>query len=430
MAQNNTLIRPLNNIEQAFTISNEAIPLVVVCTLHLASGPSVEALKMALQKLQSRHPLLQAGVFNVKGQLYFQKLQPVPPVELTVVTRKDANTWKTTSEHALNARFDKAGPLLKCWYLPDDENSNCELIICLHHSIIDGISARLILHEILSLSGGVALPAPLGVYEGSKFPDIYRKWGLIKRLFPIMGRQMMEEWRYKKQGMVSSIPESSENGTLHFKLTPELSRKLILKIGREGQSLNSVLLATITKVILRHKYPERQKGLTRVISFVDLRQSVIPPMSDQALGCYVSMLRFSIPTHSEQSVFQMAGNIRNSIFKAARRGEVFVMAQISKYLIRMIFKLKNVRLGVSALSFIGKLDLEKQYGSIQLKNVTAFITNNRFGADFSAFGKILFGSIGLDFTYLKEEFSGEQAEKIVSEIKEVLIKIANEFEGK
>ena len=72
---------------------------------------------------------------------------------------------------------------------------------------------------------------------------------------------MREEWRYKKQGMVSSIPEGSENGTLHFKLTPELSRKLIVKIGREGQSLNSVLLATITKVILKHKYPEEMGGV-------------------------------------------------------------------------------------------------------------------------------------------------------------------------
>jgi hypothetical protein len=91
----------------------------------------------------------------------------------------------------------------------------------------------------------------------------------------------------------------------------------------------------------------------------------------------------------------------------------------------MVLKLRNMRLGVTALSFIGKLDLEPKYGSIQLHNVNAFISNNPLGPEFSAFGKILFGSIGLDFNYLTAEMDALQAEGILQKTKESLENIAN-----
>jgi NRPS condensation-like uncharacterized protein len=418
-------VRILSEIEQAFTFSNESFPLSVVCALHLTSGPDSQSLKVALQQLQSRHILLRSGILKKKGVFYFQSLNSSSPIELSLISRTDEDTWRGVTEDALNTTFDLAGPLMRCWYLPSLEKAECELIVCFHHAIIDGISSRLLLHELLSLAGGLSLPESSEYRVISKFPPSYQKWNLVKRLVGFLGRQIKEEWRYKSNGVTSPIPRNSTNAILNFKLSPEVSRKLSVRIGREGLSLNSVLLAAIVQKVYHHRHFDKGNRLVRVISFADLRSSMLPPVPEQELGCNISMLRFSIPISAHQSVLPLATNIRKAIFKASRQGDVFMMSKMSKYVIKMVLKLKNMRLGVAALSFIGKLDLESHYGSIQLHNVNAFISNNPLGPEFSAFGKILFGSISIDFNYLIAEMEAQQAEKILKEIKENLEEIAN-----
>jgi NRPS condensation-like uncharacterized protein len=418
-------IRILSEIEEAFTFSNEAFPLSVVCALHLTSGPDNQALKLALHQLQSRHLLLRSGILKKNGNFYFQPLNPISQIELTLISRSGKDTWRGVVEGALNTTFEIEGPLMKCWYLPSFEKAECELIVCFHHAIIDGTSSRLLLHELLSLAGGLLLPESSKTHVISKFPPAYQKWNLVRRLVSFLGRQMKEEWIYKRKGVTAPIPPDSKNAILCLRLSPEVSRKLSVRIGREGLSLNSVLLAIIAQKVYHHRHLDKGNSLVRVISFADLRGSMKPPVSDQELGCNISMLRFSIPISPNQSIFPIATKIRKAIFKASRQGDVFMMSKMSKYVIKMVLKLRNMRLGVAALSFIGKLDLESQYGSIQLHNVNAFISNNPLGPEFSAFGKILFGSIGIDFNYLPAEMDAQQAEKILKEIKENLEEIAN-----
>lgn len=418
-------VRILSEIEHAFTLSNESFPMSVVCALHLTLGPDSQSLKNALRELQSRHILLRSGIFKNKGAYYFQPLNPSPSLEFNLICRTDEDTWRGITEDALNTTFNQEGLLMKCWYLPSLENAKCELIVCFHHAIIDGISSRLLLHELLSLAGGLSLPETSESRVISMFPPSYQKWNLVKRLVGFLGRQMKEEWSYKRKGVTAPIPHNSSNAIISFRLSPEVSRKLSVRIGREGLSLNSVLLAIIVQKVYRHRHFEKGNRLVRVITFADLRSSMLPPVSEQELGCNISMLRFSIPISPNQSIFPLATNIRKAIFKASRQGDLFMMSKMSKYVIKMVLKLRNMRLGVAALSFIGKLDLESQYGSIRLHNVNAFISNNPLGPEFSAFGKILFGSIGIDFNYLIDEMDTQQAEKIMKEIKENLEEIAN-----
>jgi NRPS condensation-like uncharacterized protein len=292
-------IRDLSEIEQAFTFSNESFPLTVVCALHLTSGPDSRSLKAALRLLQSRHLLLRAEIVKRKGAFYFRELDPVPQVELRVISRTDEYTWRGVTEHALNTTFDVAGPLMKCWYLPNLKNGTSELIVCFHHAIIDGVSSRLLLHELLSLAGGLSLPESPGSRVTSKFPPAYQRWNLAKRLVAFLGRQMREEWRYKSKGVTAPIPGNATNATLSFRLSPEVSRKLSVKIGREGLSLNSVLLAAILRSVYQQRHFDKGDRLARVISFADLRSSMYPPVSEQELGCNISMLRLSIPTSTD-----------------------------------------------------------------------------------------------------------------------------------
>lgn len=418
------MIRTLNHMEEALTISNDAFPLCVVSVLHLENGPQVETLNEALVHLQARHPLLRAGIVKEKGSYSFVKLNPPAPIELNVIRRSSEMTWHSVAEDVLNTTFDKSGPLMRCLYLTSEESENCELIICFHHAIMDGHSARLILHELLSLAAEIPIPDINTENAIRVLPSTYRKKRLLKNLVQWAGRQMTDEWNYRKKGIVSPIPAGSKNAILSFRLSADLSRRLSMAIGRKGYTLNSVLAAAILYATVKRKKMEQAHALARVITFLDLRTSLKPAVDEHNLGCFISTLRFTVPISSDQTIWQMADHVRSRIFMAGRQGEVFLMAWLSKYLIKLTLRMANTRLGVSALSFMGKLDLAPAYGSIRLTNVMAFITNNRYGPEIAAFGKLLHGRIGLDFTYLIAEMDAAQAKQIIDDVKVKLENLA------
>lgn len=425
MLKNTKTIRKLNDMEAAFTYSNARLPLCVVCVLQLQKIPEDLDWKTILQQLQQRHLLLQCGISERSDGYYFEKLNPVPPIPFIKQTGTQGSDWKLTATEAVNTIFDISGPLMKCWYVQTSEGENSELVICFHHSIIDGISARLILHEILSLAGGLALEPSEQFEVIPQFPTPFRRGnGLWKKLASFFARQFKDEWRYRSHGLVNPIPRHSGNELISLHLDAEVSRRLSVKVGRAGLSLNSVLLAAIAAAVIRHRYPEVKGKQARVLSFADLRTTLEPAVPNNAMGCYISMLRLNVSIDDTEDIWELVHRIRKAMYQASRRGEVFLMSMMSKQLVRLAFTLKNSRLGVGAISFIGKLDLQAEYGPIQLKHVRAFITNNQYGPELSAFGKILFGRISLDFTYLNAETDTAQASKMIEEIKQTLEKMA------
>ncbi|PHN07752.1 condensation domain-containing protein [Flavilitoribacter nigricans] len=425
MISRSSIVRKLNDMEAAFTWSNARLPLCVVCVLHLENAPGTDEWADALQQLQERHPLLRCGIVESGSRSYFETLDPVPPISFTTVDRQHAESWQPTATDAVNTSFDAGGPLMRCWLVNRPGEQESELIICFHHAIIDGASARLILHEILSLAGGVSLPEPEVPVEPPRFPAPYRRGtGLLKKMLHFAAFQLKDEWRYRSGGLANPVPKNSKNAIISLRLEADVSRRLSVKAGRAGQSLNTILLAAIAAAVIRQRYGSDAGKLARVLSFADLRTALEPSVSRQQMGCYISMLRLSVPLTDEPDIWQLAREIRRAMFQASRRGDVFLMSMMSKRLVQLAFTLKNSRLGIGAISFIGKLDLQESYGPVNLRHVRAFITNNQYGPELSAFGKVLFGSISLDFTYLTAETTHEKAAEMVEEIRQQLVKLA------
>jgi hypothetical protein len=422
MTRSPNFIRTLNPIEQALTISNAAYPLCVVIVLHLEKFPDPEKLQTALRELQHRHVLLQCEICRIGGKLVFRRLQPLLPIPLEVSPHNASKGWQQLAEASLNTHFDEKGPLMKIHFLKDAA-SRGEMVLTFHHAIIDGVSARLILHELLSLLGDVPLSprsAELVRIDGRPI----RPTNLAPALWSFLGRQLNEEWVYRKKGLKKPPPVSAHNRLMSLRFSPELSRKIITACTRQRLNPNNLLLAAITLSVIKHKYAHQHSGLVRVVNFAHLGQSLSPPADPEDLGCYISMLRLTIPFSPSGDVVALAAAIRRALVQAGKKDEIRLMAWLSKYLIKMSFAFKNSRLGISALSYIDQLDLEPQYGSLRLGDVQAFITNNPLGPEFAAFGKILFGRIGLDFTYLEAETTSEQAKMMVTDIENILTRFA------
>ena len=308
---------------------------------------------------------------------------------------------------------------MQAYLLYNEGGKDSELIIAFHHALIDAASARLLLHELLCLLGELPLSSPAALAK-SRFPIAYRGLRLIRNLMPMMRRQMKEMRQYKKYGLSAPIPSSPITATLSFQFSKETSQGLIRKIARLRLSLNSVILAAIAMTTSKRLYEVKEEKRIRLITFAALRSKLLPPLENEELGCYTSMLRLNVPFHPDQSLPELAKEIQSATIQASKRGELFLMAFLSKYLVKLTMKTKKERLGIAALSFIGKLELASTYGNLELKQLETYISNNPLGPQFSAFGKILFGQIGLDFIYLSAEIKKEEAETIVNEIKQLM----------
>jgi len=417
------MLRRLNHIEEAFTLSNERYPLCVCIALRLRNGPSTIEFQDALDNMQSRHLLLQSRIDRRWGRYVFDRLEGDVQIPLKHVQRTGDSDWERALEEELNTRYDPSGPLLRAVHVAGAK-PEAELILVLHHAIMDGVSARLLLHELLCLSNGEPLEPPLSEREQlaqHAFPAAFRGLRLAAKIAPFMIGQFWEDVRYDRRGLVAPVAAGGYNRIKHLIFPADVSRRINYRIGREGLSLNSVINAAILLSVRRRLHRGASKSWMRAISFADLRPFLEPAPSEAVLGCMISMLRFSVPVWDETSLLDVAHELRREIYRGGKAGSPFLVATLSKVVTRMLLLRGGARMSSSALSFLGKLDLRPRYGDTQLYEVHAFITNNVVGPELSGFGKVFLGRIELDLTYLSSEISETTANELLSEI-EVLLR--------
>ena len=415
-------IRPLTPPESAFTFSNDHWPLVAVILIRVEGQVEEALLSNVLALLQARHQLLRAKIIHSNNQYFFEALNKTKPIPCEIIPRPDDNSWEVEVEKALNTHFSKEGPLMRVIYLKGVENHG-EFLLLIHHSIIDGIGARLILTDFLKLVGGQHLRVIKNVEKVHRYPLTYSGLKGIARKAVFMGTQMLGEISFALKSKKLPIPEGAENGILSFRLEENISQKIIEKAGKAGLSMNSLIAASMLHALYEH---DKKKGVKwmRAIVFADMRAKMEPPVHAHALGCYISMARFPIKIQTGQNLEETTTDLWKGIYSAGKRGDMLMYAMLSFDVIKMTIKMEKFRMADIALSYIGNLELQEHYGALKVKDVKAFITNNHLGPVLTAFGLCLFGRIGICMNYLRAEFSPKQAKNLMLKTKKLLEEFA------
>src|SRR4051794_13271223 len=108
--------RPLSPAERAVWLLDQAAPLngVIVAQLR-GRAPTVEELRVALARLQARHPLLRARVDGqVAARPRFVVGEGVPEASIRRALRQGAESWRAEAEAEINTPFaPEGGPLLR-----------------------------------------------------------------------------------------------------------------------------------------------------------------------------------------------------------------------------------------------------------------------------------------------------------------------------
>ena len=399
-----------------FTASHLS-PLNLVVLVRL-DGPAVDdLLPAALAALRERHPLLRARIVGRHGRPRFEFNDAAGPACIPLRTeRSDGPSHSlAVAEAELNTSFDPAiGPLarLTCLIGP---GSATDLILTLHHAIADGASAANLVHELLGscqarlagaawptlASAASAAPPPLT----DLLPVGMRGWrGRTKRL-ALVARECRDEVAYRaaNRGQRRPVPGPGHAVLRPLTLDPGYTDALVSRGRRQRLTLTSVLAAGLLWQVNAALYQGRLATM-RVVIWVDLRPYLKPPVSSEKLGCYISMLRFPIRVDQRLGLTALATDVQHLIERASRRGDRLPAAQLSAAMTRVAVRWPVARLGTVALSYGAESAIRPSYGPISVREVRAFVSNNRIGAELAAVSGVSQGRLWCDLLYLDSDY--------------------------
>ena len=422
------MLRKLGIFEKAMLLANKHAPFNIVSVLRIENAPSPVVVQEALGILQARHPLLRARIIDSGREPLFEVLSSLD-IPFEVTERADPDLWREVAMQEMAYRFDHTiGPLFRAHYV--FEGGYGDLILNLHHAIVDAASGMNLLDELLRICAGEAgdLPvlAPVLTPEDC-FPPRYKgPWKIFNTAgyaFSQLGDMINYLWRTRTKrkppvrlggtGRITSL-------TLPEELVASLSRR-----GRKrGLTLNSLLNAALVIAVNKHLY-DCQPVTMRTFSFADLRPFTKPPTPKEHLGSFISMMGFIADISSEKDLWEVAGSLHQKIYYSLKRGDKFSALLMSETLLKMFTRMKSMRFGAVALNYNGYVPLDTQYRLMKLVGLHGFVSGYDLGPEMASQARLFNNQLWWDFIYLDTDMDDDLAAKITNEVVIILEQAAH-----
>jgi hypothetical protein len=422
--------RRLVGLEHAMCITEEHIPFHVVAVLRVEGDLPAETVRGALDALQRRHPLLRARILREAGGYAFH-FDSAGPIPLEARDRPQGDGWVAAAQEESHRPLDiGTGPLARCLYLVDGRGG--DLILSIHHTIVDAASAVHFLGELLALCAGQAPemegdPAEEGqVAPTALYPDEYKGLGFARALGAFMARQAADEIGFRWGSRGVRTPPISDSGRclmLPVRFPAALSQALEKASRRRRITLNAILSAGLMTAVQRHLYPMSRvpaRVPLRHLIFADLRARLRTRVPDARLGCMLSMFRFAVLVGGKGGFWALAWDIQEATRRGARTGERFLAYAMSPRLMKLIFDRKPFRMAATALSYSGPLNLPTSWGRFELAGVHAFAPNMTVGPEYHALVRLFRGELWWDIGYMDCDMEEAAARRIAEETRAVL----------
>lgn len=422
--------RELGTFERALVISDRYAPFHSVYVLRLECPPPPQILRQALKSAQNHHPFLRARLLKEKGKYYFASLvDPILP--LRVLPRWNDDHWTKVVEVDLGTRIELTdNPMFRCTYLYDANQKHAEIILTFFHSIMDPASAGHLMNELLTACASFMDQRTVTVYEvpppppqESRFPSAFRGFRLTLQTLRFAPQQIVDEVLYRLRTRDKRIPPvhkmPSQGHILSLTLTQSYVETLTHRAQLEKVTLDAVLSAALLVAVNRHLYAGRYVPM-RTISFWDMRPYVVPPLKNESLACYISMLRHTVLVEGGINIWQLAHSLQRKFYYSLRSGDHFVAATMTEFLLKMVTGMRSFRMSSTALSFNGDSQLKTNFGEIILLDLHSYASAYDLGPEFSGQARLFNGQLIWDFVYLDADVTSDEARAIIEEVKSIL----------
>ncbi len=420
--------RPLGAFERAQYLTGEVYSFNLVICVHLGAALSEPALASAWAQLQRRHPLLRSAIRSRRGGPVFELIDGAPPVPLRTVERSTDAAWRGEVEAELARPFDATlPPLARCAIVSGRERQ--EVIVTLHHAIVDAVAAIEIVSSLLRLAAGAVEPpleidAPDSLPESAdaRWPARFRSPRVWWPSLRFMIRQLADEIGYRRRTRGRRHPPPE--GPYECRILPLVygrreTNALVRATRRAQVGVWSALTAAMLLAVARHRYAGSPLP-HRFLAFPLLRPYLEPPVSGAVVAGYFSIVRLTTLVDPAADLWSLASAIHRLSDAAAKRGEKFLSARFSELSVRGMLRQKSCRMATAALNYAGAVELPSLGAAGAVDGLRAFVSNFPRGPEYTAQARIFRGRLHLDILYLDCDMNEWEAAGIAEEMRRLL----------
>ena len=272
----------------------------VSLTFHISIKGNIpeERVRIALEKLQKKHPALRA---HQKGLYIYFEDSGYPPIPVQIEERVSENTWKEYKDKFINEPYDcEVGPLMKLLWVRSDEVS--EFIFNALHVIADWKSCTLIIKEFFDylnfpdkeIKPYLPIRSMNDLMEGESLT-------LIQKIAALWSfEQMRRQYKAASKGKKEAYPKHYH---ISYIASSELSQKL-MKISKEKKVyIGSLFCILVLKIFKKHFNPE--KSVRKIHMSLDQRR-YFPVLKKDMIFAAGAVLFPSVRISNSIDVWKMA----------------------------------------------------------------------------------------------------------------------------
>jgi NRPS condensation-like uncharacterized protein len=349
-------------------------PLNSAFVARIRGNIQLHYLHQALAKVQTKHPLLRAGVApGKKGQPHFVSSDDIAAIPVRIVERQQEDDWQRESMTEWATPFDmRNGPLCRMVWIRSASVS--ELILVCHHCICDGASVATLLQEVLT-----ALDQP-----EMELPP-YPSFNAIEDLIP---GPYLENKKLQRKGKKSAIlawltlsvvlwrkkqPAKGKDYLLHWKLDREESAAFVKRCKAEGTSVHAALCVALLRAF---QEVQGSRARNKVITPVDIRR-FIDAIKPDTLFAYAPTVNLSLNQEAPptaRSFWVQAYQLKEELTAKIEELNVFMQLMIGEYIhasLKLLVKLLKVTNGNHDVTFsnMGRLNIPESYQHFEVETI-------------------------------------------------------------
>ncbi|WP_266170711.1 condensation domain-containing protein [Dyella subtropica] len=373
-----TARRPFALFERGMYLDGQR-PVALVLPATVVGALDEERLRLALDRVQARHAVLQCLVEHAAdGHPWFVQQATPPPMALRIVERQTEDDWQEQARLECERLFDgRRQPLVRLVWLRGAARS--ELLLSCHHCICDGLSAVGLMHDILTACGRpdakLGRRFALNNSEDVVPPEARGDRWLQRRA---RWKATLFKWLIRLQRIGPPLSYGPAY-TLRWSIEPAAMQALVRRSKQEDVGVFAILS---TAFMLACWSVRGARGVEKFVAPVDVRR-YLPALQGGALFTMAPTVQLSFggrKTINEMADFwalarALNDDMRRKIDRLASTvyERLLGLERLHPLFDRLIAYSRSRRSGRSvSLSYLGRLDASTQdYGSLHLEAIHA-----------------------------------------------------------
>jgi non-ribosomal peptide synthase protein (TIGR01720 family) len=334
--------------------------------LEVTKNLNIDHLRLAMKNVLEHHDALRM-VFkqSISGVWEGEILGPEMDIPLSFVMLAGQNeeervlALENQVEEIQSSLNLENGPVFRVVYFDFGEGKGGRLLIVVHHLVMDGVSWRILMEDILgaytSAENGLPILLPL---KTTSFKEWSARMNDYSRAPEVV--QQLEFWSNSMNIHQPGIPVNNANGInseastekVSFSLTNEESRILLQEIPSIfGTEINDILLTALAYAI--HKWAGSNHALIALEGHG--REEIFPDIDiNRTIGWFTAIYPASIEVKQGSSVVELLKSVKEQLRAIPQKGLGYGLL---KYINQTVGKvLKEVKEPQIIFNYLGQFD--------------------------------------------------------------------------